>query len=103
MPRNKLTRHVITVRKRYAEGETALELASEFKVSKTSIYAATSGRTHVRGGGIISRRHKPVTTFERDEMQQRYKAGQSLYDIAAQMGRPYATVYYWCVRKAGEE
>lgn len=100
--KNALDKNVENIRQEYKNGVPAKKLAKQHSVSTTSIYATTSGRNYKKRGGIF-KRYKPVTTAERDEMQERYANGQSLSDIASQMERNYATVYYWCVvRGKGE-
>jgi transposase len=98
--KNTLDTNVEKIRQEYKNGVPAKKLAKRHKVSVQSIYNTTSGRNYKQRGGAIFHRYKPVTTQERSEMRVRYANGQSLRDIAAQMSRPYATVYYWCVVRA---
>lgn len=99
MTRNTLDKNVENIRQEYKNGVPAKKLAKQHNVSTQSIYNATSGRNYKKRDGIF-RRNKPVAVQERDEMQERYGNGQSLSDIASQMERNYATVYYWCVVRA---
>jgi hypothetical protein len=97
--KNALDGKVEHIRQEYKNGVPAKKLAKQHGVSTQSIYNTTSGRNYKKRGGIFHR-YKLVTTQERSEMRVRYANGQSLNDIAAQMKRPYATVYYWCVVRA---
>lgn len=103
MTKNTLDKNVENIRQEYKNGIPARKLATRYNVSEQSIYNVTSGRNYKKRGGIF-RRNKPVTVQERNEMQERYANGngQSLSDIASQMQRNYATVYYWCVVRAGD-
>jgi hypothetical protein len=98
--KNTLDKNVENIRQEYKNGVPAKKLAKRHNVSIQSIYNTTSGRNYKQRGGAIFHRYKSVTTQERSEMRVRYANGQPLNDIAAQMKRPYATVYYWCVVRA---
>ena len=100
--KNALDGKVERIRQEYVN-KTAKKLANENGVSQQSIYNVANGRTYKERGGAISHRYNRVTDTVRDEMRERYAGGESLNDIAAQMGRAYATVYYWCVVRAEDE
>lgn len=94
--KNTLDGKVERIRQEY-KNTPAKKLAKENGVSPQTIYNAAHGRTYPNGGGEIIHRYEKVTDEVKAEMRVRYADGQPLRDIASEMKRAYATVYYWCV------
>ena len=82
---------IAALRAAWESGEAPKEIAARFGISRQSVVQMACDRGW-------SRRRRPMTVREREEIHRLYLAGVAVAEIAARVGRSVGTVRRWWLR-----